>query len=375
MRRRFSFIVVSAVVASSAFADWSSFRGDAALTGVATGELSAALEPLWTFEAGDGIESTAAVADGKVYLGSLDGNLYALELETGKLLFKVETGQEIKSSPTVFAGAVYFGDEGGTFHAVDAKSGTPRWTFKTDAGITSSATVLKTKEGALRVLFGSYDGFLYCLDGKGQLVWKLETENYVHATPAVADGKVLIAGCDGLLRAIGLADGKQLGQVSLGGYAAASPALVGERAYVGTFENQVQAVDIKSYKLLWTYEHSERKFPYYASAAANRDTVVVAGRDKLVRALDAANGRERWTLETPARVDASPVLVGDRVLAASMSGDLYLVELASGKIAWQYPTGSSFTASPAVADGKVVIGTADGLLYAFGAPKKGPAAK
>ncbi len=358
-----------------AFGDWPSFRGDAALTGVATGELPAALSPLWTFEAGDGIESTAAVVNGVVYVGSLDGNLYALELATGKLKFKVETGQEIKSSPTVFAGTVYFGEEGGTFHAVDAQTGAERWTFKTDAGITSSATVLKTREGAVRVLFGSYDGFLYCLDGDGKLVWKLETDNYVHATPAVADGKVYIAGCDGLLRAIALTDGKEVARVSLGGYAAASPALSGARAYVGTFENQVLAVDLTAGKTLWTYEHAVRKFPYYASAAVYRDTVVVAGRDKLVRALDAATGRERWVLETPARVDASPVLVGDRVLAGSMSGDLYALELATGKIAWQYATGSSFSASPAVADGKVVIGTADGLVYAFGAAQQGGAAQ
>ena len=65
-----SYILIHSIGQSQASSDdWLSFRGNPQLTGVATGELPENPELLWTFEAGDGIESTAAVAGGTVYVG------------------------------------------------------------------------------------------------------------------------------------------------------------------------------------------------------------------------------------------------------------------------------------------------------------------
>ena len=55
------------------YADWTSFRGNPQLTGVANSQLPEKLELLWTFKAGDMIESTAAIVENVVYLGALDG--------------------------------------------------------------------------------------------------------------------------------------------------------------------------------------------------------------------------------------------------------------------------------------------------------------
>ena len=71
-----SCILICSIGQSQASADdWLSFRGNPQLTGVATGELPENLELLWTFETEDAIESTAAIATGTVYVGSLDGYL------------------------------------------------------------------------------------------------------------------------------------------------------------------------------------------------------------------------------------------------------------------------------------------------------------
>src|SRR5437016_5678948 len=67
---------------------WRQFRGTARLTGIATGSAPATLQPRWTYDAGDAIESSAAIHDGSVYVGSAAGDLLALDLETGKLRWK-----------------------------------------------------------------------------------------------------------------------------------------------------------------------------------------------------------------------------------------------------------------------------------------------
>src|SRR6188474_2185706 len=51
-------------------ASWPQFRGDARLSGVAAGYLPAAPTLKWTYEAGETIESSAAIADGVVYVGA-----------------------------------------------------------------------------------------------------------------------------------------------------------------------------------------------------------------------------------------------------------------------------------------------------------------
>ena len=161
------------------FGDWPSFRGNPQLTGVATTELPDELTLLWTFQAEDIIESTAAVVDGTVYFGALDGYLYAVDAQNGQLKWKFQAEGQIKASPSIRNGNLYFGDGTGVFYAIDIGNGQVNWQFHTEGEIISSANF-----SGERVLFGSYDGFLYCLNRRdGTLVWKFETEGYVHGTP------------------------------------------------------------------------------------------------------------------------------------------------------------------------------------------------
>ena len=358
-----SYILIHSIEQSQASSDdWLSFRGNPQLTGVATGELPENLELLWTFETGDGIESTAAIAEGTIYVGALDGYLYAIDLETGELKWKYQASGEIKSSPAVFRNVVHFGDGMGDFHAVDAQTGEPRWTFQADAEIISSANVSED-----RLLFGSYDQFLYCLSAEdGALIWKLETEGYVHGTPAIVNGAVIVSGCDGYLRVININDGVEQQKIALGDYVGASPAILNNRAYAGTFGNQVLCAGLEDSEILWWYEHPERNFPFYASAAVTDDIVVIGGRDKMVYALEPQTGEPLWIYPARSRVDSSPVIVGKRVFFGTAGGELVALSLDSGEKVWEFVTGASIIASPSVVAGKLVIGADDGNIYCFG---------
>src|SRR5829696_2637371 len=141
---------------------WRQFRGSQRLTGVSASMPPAALKVLWTFNAGEVVDSSAAIADGVVYIGGGDGDLFALDLATGTQRWKYSTGNIIgESSAAVGPGAVYIGDLGGVFHAVNRTDGKPLWTFKTGSEIKSSPVIVDDV-----VLIGSYDGHLYGLDAK-----------------------------------------------------------------------------------------------------------------------------------------------------------------------------------------------------------------
>jgi len=342
--------------------NWGQFRGNHQLTGVSQSNVPATLKQLWTYEAGDSIESSAAIVGGTVFIGSQKGELVALSLDNGSVYWKYSTGSQIgESSPAYSGGIVYIGDLGGTLHAVNASNGKSVWTMKTGAEIKSSPVVYGD-----RVLIGSYDENLYCVNARnGSVLWKFKTNGPVHSTPGIASGLAFIAGCDEMFRGIRISDGKEMFNVASGAYTGASPALRTGMAFYGTFNNEVLGVSLDKRNIVWRYEHPQRKFPYYSSAAVTPARVVIGGRDKMVHGLTVA-GKMAWTFATRARVESSPAIAGDRVYVGSNDGRFYVLALANGAKLWEFNAGAPLSASPAIANGRIVIGSQDGRLYCFG---------
>lgn len=342
--------------------NWSQFRGNHRLTGVSQSDVPRTIKHLWTYEAGESIESSAAIVGGTVFVGSQKGELAALNLDNGAVYWKYSTGAPIgESSPAYSGGVVYIGDLAGVLHAVNAPDGKRLWTFKAGNEIKSSPVVVGD-----RVLIGSYDQHLYCVSTRnGSLLWKMKTNGPVHSTPSISGGNAFVAGCDELFRAIRLSDGKEMFSISSGAYTGASPALKGTAAFYGTFDNEVLMVNLKDRSIGWRYQHPQRKFPFYSSAAVFQDRIVVGGRDKMVHGLNAA-GKGVWTFTTRARVESSPAIAGGRVFVGSNDGRFYVLNLATGAKLWEFTAGAPLSASPAIARGRIVIGAQDGRLYCFG---------
>ncbi len=342
---------------------WPMFRGSSTLWGVSHAQLPNRPILRWSYQAKDSIESSAAIADGVVYVGSMDSVLYAIDLAAGKPRWQYQTAGPVgESSPCIHDGVVYIGDLNGVLHAVDAATGKARWTFKAGDEIKSSPNWV---DG--RVYFGSYDQHLYCLSAAtGKLVWKYMTEGPVHCTPAIDKGKVYISGCDENFRAIDAVTGAQLYTLPLGAYAGASAAVRDDQVFVGTFGNEVLDIDLKRRATRWAYKHLKRQFPFYSSAALTEDRVVLGGRDKMVHCLVRSTGKAVWTFLTRARVESSPLIAGSRVFIGSNDGVLYGLDLVTGKKTWDFTAGAPLSASPAAAQGALVIGSQDGVLYCFG---------
>src|ERR1035437_7465277 len=81
--------------------DWPMFRGGPTLAGVAGGSLPDRLSLLWTFKAAGPVKSSAAIVGDRVFIGSDDGNVYALALADGTKVWAFKTGGGVESSPLV----------------------------------------------------------------------------------------------------------------------------------------------------------------------------------------------------------------------------------------------------------------------------------
>ncbi len=399
------------------------FRGGPALLGVTSTPLPPKPSLLWKFKTGGPVKSSAVIAGGKVFVGSSDANVYALDLRTGQKIWTYKTTGSVEA-PGLFAdGKLFIGSMKGVLYSFDAESGKLLWQYQTDGKILGAPNIVAasrqsaaelspgkppalSRDAATSLLIGSYDFKLHCVDAQtGKSNWVYETGNYINGSPAVADGKTVFGGCDGLLHVISVADGKQIKEIEAGAYVAASVALAGNRAYFGHYENEFLCIDLSEGRapqvpnkasqvpenanekngtrgtrpsekpensetnspILWRYKN--RDFPYMSSAAVTADRVVVGGRDKLLHCLNRETGQKIWTFATQGKVDSSPVVAGDKVVVGSDDGRVYLVSLADGKELWSYEIGQPIDSSPAVADEKFVIGSEDGYVYCFGEKK------
>jgi outer membrane protein assembly factor BamB len=349
-------------------ADWPLFRGDPLMTGVGVAKLPETLEEEWSFKTGDGkrtggIEGAPAVVGGIVYVASFDKHLYALELATGKLKWKTKLGY-VKASPAVKVDRIYVGDLEGKFYCVNAADGKVLWTFEAGAEIQASANFHGDN-----VIFGSHDSNLYCLNPKGEKVWTAAVDGPINAAAAVVGDRTFATGCsDGILHVIDATNGKELGSIDLGGQSVATAAVADDRVYASMVTNQVVAADLKTQKKLWAFEAAKRQQPFHSSPAVAAGLVVAGSRDNKVYAIDAKTGTEKWSFQTKGQVDASPVVVGERVYVGCLSddGNFYVLDLKSGKLIQEIELDSPVTGSVAVGQDCVLVGTDRGTLYCFG---------
>ena len=137
--------------------------------------------------------SSPAIAGGVVYVGNLDGYVYAVTIADGKLKWRFKTEDGVTSSPLVEDGMVFIGSNDGNIYALNAETGAKVWTYKTGNWVNSSPRI---SDGVLYC--GSNDKNMYALDAKtGALKGKFATEGPVVAIPTIHKNYVIVTGGQG----------------------------------------------------------------------------------------------------------------------------------------------------------------------------------
>jgi outer membrane protein assembly factor BamB len=187
----------------------SMFRGDANHSGTYAGSAPHQFHRVkWKFPTGNRIVSSPVIYDKTIYFGGDDGNVYAVDAETGRQVWKHATKGPVSSTPAVAGGIVYATSYDGKLYALNAGTGALKWKFATEGERRFEAKGLDGMEPKNQtiadpfdvflsspvvvqgtVYFGSGDGNLYAVDAvTGDLRWKFKTGDVVHASPAYADG-------------------------------------------------------------------------------------------------------------------------------------------------------------------------------------------
>ncbi len=154
----------------------------------------------WRFRTRRAVMSSPYLDQGEdvLYVGSLDGNVYALDARSGWAVWRFRSSGPIVSSPVAAHGKVFVGSADGHMYALDIRNGHPAWKYATDNQVTSSPAFAN---GA--VYFGGIDHYIYCVDGEtGDLRWRFQTEGPVPGSPIVVGDVVYIGSTDRYVYAI-----------------------------------------------------------------------------------------------------------------------------------------------------------------------------
>lgn len=351
--------------------DWvSTFRYDAANTGSQTrgSGPTTFLTEEWVYKTGAGVFSSPALVDGVVYIGSNDGNVYALNASDGSERWVYQTEDRVRSSPVVVDGTVYVGSDDGSLYAINADNGTREWSFSTRRSIFSSPAVMNST-----VYVGSADNSLYALDiVDGSEQWSFETAGSIQSSPAVVDGAVCIGSNDNSVYIVDAADGTQQWSFETAGSVRTSPTVVDNTIYVGSNDTNLYALNFTDSRTPgenWSYSTDSRLF----STPAVVSGVIVFGSGTDVIAVNASDGSERWTFGTSnGRVLSSPAVVsGSAYIGCNNSGNtsedntVYGINIFTGTQVTHFETFQSVRSSPAVGNNVIFVGSDDTNVYAL----------
>ncbi len=312
----------------------------------------------WSLKTGEEIRGSATFAGGTIYVGSYDGNVYAIDDSDGSVRWRFKTQNGIVSRPAVQSEMVVFGSEDKTIYAVSRSSGRAIWTFRTNDKVRSSPFVDDKS-----VIIGSDDGHVYRLDrSRGVVTWRYKTFAPVRSSPIQVDDKVLFGSDDGYLYNVHRDSGSLLWRYHAGAPVVSTPTAAGERVIVGSSDGAVRAFGMRDGKLIWTYQ---TKKAVLASAVVDDDIAYIGSADGHMYAISISTGKLVWKSQVCRQITSTAVVMDNRLLVGGNDAVFYCLNRNDGAVEWTFGTGGAIVARPLLTDDHIVFGSLDGFIYAL----------
>jgi outer membrane protein assembly factor BamB len=319
---------------------------------------------LWRVRGGSLLEFPPVIGYGRLYVGTNEGRFFAIDAESGRVVWKKDFGRCTAASPAVGDGVVYQPlmdpspcrehdqDAPGFIVAMNARTGRELWRFR--AGVIESPPLLR--DGIL--YFGSWDRKFYALDTRTRRVkWSFETGDKVKGGAAYANGTIFFASYDDKVYALDARTGEERWAAGGNGNFYATPAVAYGRVFVGNTDGRVYAFGAKSGNLLWARSTGDY---VYSSAAVWNKTVYVGSYDGSFYALDAATGDVRWSFDAGGAISGASTVLAGNVYFSTLERRTFALDARTGQKRWQFRDGKY---TPVVADEERVYLTGYSRIY------------
>lgn len=358
-------------------------------------EMSDSLSLAWRRNIGRGngkyrrVISGPVAANGRIFTLDVEGDVFAVSLASGDLLWSAEFRNPDERSNVGFGGGVAYADgvvyatSGfGFLAAFDANSGNELWRFNAGVPFRGAPTV-----EAGRIFAVTHDNQMLAINAEdGTRIWDqvgiAENAGMLGAaTPAYDNGTVIIALSSGELIALLAGNGRILWQDTLSSSRRLTPLATladidGEpvidrgKVYALSHAGSMVAIDMRSGERSWEADIAGVNMPWIAGNFAFLTTI-----DGQVVSVTLGDGKVRWVSQLQRFLDQDerrnlikwngPILAGDRLLVTSTHGYALSLSPYTGEVlsGIELPAGSS--TAPIVVDGTFIVLTDEGELLAY----------
>tara|TARA_R110001583_G_scaffold79170_3_gene214049 strand:- start:7401 stop:8666 length:1266 start_codon:yes stop_codon:yes gene_type:complete len=352
---------------------------------------------LWEESVGDGSDGYFSrlkpiVAYDKVYSASRVGDVIAFDQKTGEALWQVDlsginnersfwdsrVSALLSGGPTAGLNKVFIGSENGKVYALDAQTGELSWQASIKGEVINAPAI---ESGV--VVVNSASGIMKAMNAdSGEELWKIEQDVPALtlrgiSAPVIASGGVLIGTGKGGV-SVYLVDSGQQGWSTDIGEATGStelervidvdsaPIVFGDKVYAVSSRGNLAAIDLKSGRVLW-----KRQYSSYRQISIYRNTIFLTNVRGHVYAIDRINGIERWSnLALANRGVTGPAIIDDYVVVGDFEGYLHWLNQETGELVARHKVdGSGIHATPTVVDNILYSQSVDGDLQAIETPK------
>lgn len=152
---------------------------------------------LWATKIGGDTDASPVIVGDRLWIGTEEPNdagesFFCLSATDGRKLWARKLGG-IWSSAAVVDGKLYVGTHGGKMLCLDPATGDTIWSYEIGISTWNSPSVVDGK-----VLFGAYDRYYRILDAAtGKLLWKFDVGDRCHSAAAIADGRIWVGSASG----------------------------------------------------------------------------------------------------------------------------------------------------------------------------------
>jgi outer membrane protein assembly factor BamB len=304
---------------------------------------------LWSVRFGDGGKNASSLFGGGVsvegaflYATNGLGDVGALNVADGSVVWKKRPGPPLRGAPTVALGNVYAMSQDNQLFALKTSDGNTEWTEAAAVQLAGVFGVAAPAVGQGTVVAGFSSGDLNAYRYEnGRTVWQealsrtsintsVGTLSDIDAAPVIDQGRVFAVGQGGRMVSLELVTGQRIWEMNIAGIS--TPWIAGEWLFVVTDEAKLLCVSRATGKVRWV-------------SALQR-----------YRKEKSKNGPVSWT---------GPVLAGDRLILASSEGQMVSVGAADGKVQSTTKIGAPVFLPPVVANSTLYILDNSGKITAF----------
>ncbi|KAB2878521.1 PQQ-binding-like beta-propeller repeat protein [bacterium] len=356
-------IRISSYFKKTGIENWENSGGSSSRNNYRSTEMNPPLEKVWETKISSAPNEVVVASDQVVYTGTLDGRIYAFDIQKGgtigslKFLYAATNGLSVRhqtaiialasgkealvsynvydndynfikpmpgieTNPLIVEDYIYLADQYNKFYSLNFKDGATLWIYETPKPVRSSPSVSGTA-----VFFGCDDGTIYALNRfNGRVNWTFKTGSAIYAAPVLDDQNV----------------------------------------YIGSTDSTFYAINLKEGTLRWKYKiGTAAPGKFFSSAAVNKDKVIVGATDGFVYAFTKKDGELAWKFQTQSAISSAPVITKNFVYVGSQDSYLYAIDLETGKSNWSFKTAGRIKSNMALYGEYLVVASEAKNVYAF----------